>query len=302
MKPITKYLLLLLIFSNQVYAWTIEAQFENGTPGEKAMLPNLDAFYSHANDSKYTNTIKLSGNQSGSVTTVGGDTSGGFGNWGGGWKFPSNLHKDDEIWFRTWVYYPAGWSFECGGCSEGMKFMRIHVGSESGGHVGYHHNYINSGGRLFIGGGVSDAAGNTVFNTYPVWTDPTLRGAAGEDVGPDFPGVAKVTLGEWHAFEQYIKFDPAPGKGVRRTWYDGKLVFEDTLTGTMRSSSDVADLIYIWTYWNNGAPKTQTAYIDDVIITSDRPNNTDSFGNPYIGIGNVTILQPPKPPSAFTSE
>ncbi len=300
MKPITRLFILLLIFSSQVNAWKIEANFENGTPGAKAMLPNNDAFHSHANDSKYTNAIKHSGSQSGSVSIEEGKK--GFGDWGGAWKFPNEFKQGDEIWFRAWVYFPAGWSFSCNGCSEGMKFMRIHVASKSGGHVGYHHNYIGTGGRLFIGGEVKDSAGNSVFDTYPVWTDGTLRGAPGEDVAPSYPGVAKVTLGTWHAFEQYIKFDSTPGKGVSRTWFDGKLVFEDTKTGTMHSSTDVSDVIYIWTYWNNNAPKTQTAFIDDVIVTNEKPSNSDNFGNPYIGTGGVKFISPPKPPNSIFSE
>ncbi len=300
MKHITKLFLLLLIFSSQVNAWTMEANFENGTTGDKAELPNKDAFHGNAGASKYTSTKKHSGKQSGSVSIKKG--SDGFGKWGGTWKFPSKLKRGDEIWFRTWVYFPTGWSFSCDGCAEGMKFMRIRVSSESGGNAGYHHNYINTNGRLYIGGEVKDSAGNTVFSTYPTWTDPTLRGAAGEDVGSKFPGVAKVSLGTWHAFEQYIKFDPTPGKGVRRTWYDGKLVFEDTSTGTMHSSKDFSENIYMLTYWNNGAPKDQTAFIDDVIITSDKPSNSDSFGNPYIGTGNVKFTSPPKPPSSVITE
>jgi len=37
------------------------------------------------------------------------------------------------------------------------------------------------------------------------------------------------------------------------------------------------------TYWNNGAPQTQTSYVDDILITNETPNNTDEFGNPMIG-------------------
>ncbi len=288
-----RYLLpFLILFTGHANAWVITADFEQGNVGDKAMLPNPDAFHSHANDSRYASSPVLSGNQSGSVTVQGGDTSGGFGKWGGSWKFPAPLKENDEIWFRVWVYYPIDFNFSSSS-PEGMKFMRIHVASANGDNEGYHHNYIkqvgNRGG-LFVGGEVIGPDGKTIFDNKPM---NELR-------GNNNTGIAKVTLGQWHAFEQYVKFSSKPGQGIRRTWHNGKLVMEDKQTATLGSSSSISDFIYIWTYWNGGAPKTQTAYIDNVTITSDPPGNTDSNGNLFIGTGNVVIKARPNPPEVTT--
>lgn len=294
MQPVTKFFILLLLFSNQVSAWTIKTTFENGSAGDKAMLPNKDAFHGHANNSKYTTLKKLSGKQSGSVTSIGGDTTGGFGKWGGSWKFDSNLKQGDEIWFRVWVYYPKDFDFSSSS-SEGMKFMRIHVTKQNGDNDGYHHNYISEGGdvgKLYIGGGVRGSDGKTIFENK---TKAELR-------GPSNSGIVQITLGQWHAYEQYVRFDSTPGKGIRRTWYDGQLIMEDKQTATLGASTSYSDLVYMWTYWNGGAPKNQTAYIDDVIITSDQPSNSDSLGNRYIGTGNVKITARPNPPSSVITE
>ena len=35
--------------------------------------------------------------------------------------------------------------------------------------------------------------------------------------------------------------------------------------------------------WNGGAPATQLQYLDDIVITTDQPSNTDAFGNRMIG-------------------
>ena len=96
------------------------------------------------------------------------------------------------------------------------------------------------------------------------------------------------TPGVWHAYEQYVKFSATAGKGIFRFWQDGKLIFEDKITPTLASSSQ-SDFIYLFTYWNNNAPATQSLYIDDAIVTNERPNNTDAAGNPFIGVGNATF-------------
>lgn len=297
MKPILTILFLTqLLFSNHASAWVIKANFENNSVGDKAMLPNLDAFHDTAHNSKYSNSVVHSGSRSGSVTTIAGDkANGGFGKWGGAWKFPRKLKRGDEIWFRVWVYYPTGWSFNCDGCSEGMKFMRIHVASANGGNEGYHHNYINTGnneGRLFIGGEVIGSDGKTIFENK---TMDELR-------GKNSSGVVKVSLGQWHVYEQYVRFDSTPGKGIRRTWFDGNLIMEDKTTATLGASDSVSDFIYIWTYWNGGAPKTQTAYIDDVVITNEIPSNTDTSGNSFIGTGNAKFTARPKPPGILPEQ
>ena len=281
-------LLLLIFFSNYANAWTINANFEDGEVDQKAMLPSLDSFHKAANNSTYTNARKFNGNKSGKVTTAA-DGSGEFGRWGGAWNFESNLKQGDEIWFRVWVYYPNDFKFTSS-TGEGMKFMRIHVASANGKNEGYHHNFISQGknkGKFFVGGEVRDSDGKTIFDNK---SKPELR-------GPDNSGIGQVSLGQWHAYEEYVLFHSTPGKAIRRTWFDGRLVMEDTQTATLGSSTSYSDFIYIWTYWNGGAPKVQSAFIDDVIITSDQPSKTDNNGYPFLGTGNVVILAAPKAPS-----
>ena len=60
----------------------------------------------------------------------------------GSFNFPTELKEGDQVWFRVNVYYPTGWDFDCSGCTEGMKFMRIHTRSSSGANEGYVHTYI----------------------------------------------------------------------------------------------------------------------------------------------------------------
>ncbi len=98
-----------------------------------------------------------------------------------------------------------------------------------------------------------------------------------------------VTKGTWHAFEQYIKFHSVPGQAVYRAWYDGDPIFEDRLTATMKSPADKSDFVYLFTTWNNGAPATQSNYVDDIVVTNVTPSTKDSNGNPFVGLGKVTF-------------
>jgi LysM repeat protein len=66
-------------------------------------------------------------------------------------------------------------------------------------------------------------------------------------------------------------------------WKNGVLIFEDTTSKTLNSSTDVINNAIFMSYWNGGCPKEQTLYIDDVTVTSDTPANQDAQGNRMIG-------------------
>ncbi len=156
--------------------------------------------------------------------------------------------------------------------------MRIHTASSSSANQGYHSTLINGNIELD-----SEVNGKE-------FSANNKKSLGEKNVGN------KVTTGSWQAYEQYIKFSSVSGQGVYRVWQDGKLVFEDLDTATLRSSSSISDLIYLFTYWNNGAPKTQSAYVDDIIVTNERPDTLDANGNPYVGLGDFKSVVAPRPP------
>jgi hypothetical protein len=273
-------LLITLAFSAQAPAWTVKRGFEDGAPGVKAQTP--DSFNGTAGRSSFTSNqaIVLNGNLSGTVTVNQGET--GFGQWGGSFNFPTALKEGQEIWFRVYVMYPTGWDFSCGGCTQGMKFMRIHTASSGGSNEGYMDTLINgdtTGGKIMVG---NEALGPIFFSN--------------NGGGTKYRGTA-IIRDKWYAYEQYLKWSSVPGQGIYRVWQDGNLIFEDLKTATLRSSTSKSDFIYLYTYWNNGAPQTQTSYVDEVVITSDTPPNRDAQGNPLIGVSsNYTYIAPPNPP------
>lgn len=275
-------ILITLAFSAQVPAWTVKRGFEDGAAGVKAETP--DSFDGTAGRSSFTSNqaIVLNGNLSGTVTVNKGEE--GFGFWGGSFDFPTALKEGQEIWFRVYVMYPTGWDFSCGVCSQGMKFMRIHTASSGGSNEGYYSTLIKgglTGGKIVVD---SEVMGVDFWNNNGSGAGLQNRGTA-------------VIRDKWYAYEQYVKWSSVPGQGIHRVWQDGNLIFEDLKTATLRSSTSKSDFIYLYTYWNNGAPQTQTSYVDEVVITSDTPPNRDAQGNPLIGVSsNYTYTAPPNPP------
>ncbi len=240
-------------------AWTVKSNFEDGILGEKAN--GADGFTGAFSKTIYSNAQVHSGSQSAEVGIDAGVT--GFGQWGGSFNFPSALYEGDEIWFRTYLYFPHGFPFSTD--SGFLKTMRIHTVSSNGDNEGYHDILIrDSGDHIVVG---SEITGDWYANN-PDWK---LNG------GP-------TTTGQWHALEHYVKFSSVSGEGITRVWQNGVLIKEDTITKTLGSSTSQSDFIYLFTYWNGGAPATVKAYVDDVIITSETPSNVDAAGNPFIGL------------------
>jgi len=268
-----------LTLASPAFAWVISAGFEGGVVGSKAQSPNPDAFSHSAGDSKYVDSPVLTGSQAGSVSINQGAE--GFGSWGGGFNFPT-LVEGDELWFRTNVYYPEGWDFSCGGCTEGMKFMRVTTKPATGGGVENRLDALIKGGTT--GGliNVSSGAGGFFANNGPIIDDVrvTIRNL-GDPVIRD----------QWYTYEVYVKFSSVENEGVFRVWQNENLLFEDLQTPTLESPTSISNSALLYTFWNNGAPRTQTSYVDDIIITSETPSNTDAFGNPMIGVP-ITVPEP----------
>jgi len=51
-----------------------------------------------------------------------------------------------------------------------------------------------------------------------------------------------------------------------------QLIYEDRIDKTLKTSTDKAWAFLIFTYWNGGAPQTQSMYIDDLIISTEPPS------------------------------
>lgn len=259
---------------SQLYAWTRTADFEGGTVGDYAIGSN--ALTGRAGQATYANKFPHTGTRALQAHVKAGKNA-----YGGRIAYPSVLREGDEVWYRAYWYYPAGFDFTTN--AVGLKTMRINTEDSSGNSSGYLSIYRSqNNGRVRPHGEVVTQDFNTwLYNNYP-------GGTTGQVIG----------TGVWHCFEMYVKFSSVPGKGVYRIWQNGKLVFEDTVNKTLASSTSKSTFVLIGNYFNGGAPKDEDAYVDDIVITNQRPSQTDSHGNPMIGLAGAPIIAPPNPPGS----
>lgn len=255
-----------LFVSLSAYGWTIELDFEQNTAGQRCAFDDAanQSFVSTARASNGTRSCEFNINQGAT----------GFGDWGGIVDLPSNLTSGDEIWIRVKTYWPTGFNYDSTSEGNRLKFIRLHTRTSSDSNQGYDDWYINPQGA----------------------TQPFRFIFEGEQVWEPF-GTAndRITHDTWETYEIYMKLDSVSvdngGQARIRVWKNGNLMEEITGRKTLVSSASYADLLYFFTYWNGGAPKTQSMYVDEIVLTSDTPTSTDNNGNPFVGMGET----PPRP-------
>lgn len=234
-------------------------------------------------------------------------------------NFSPSLDAGDEVWVRWYEYFP----------DNGRDFMWANGDNVDGG----------SGALKWMRFEYTNKARMTLeMNSTPNCTAPCTNGMTslapdymvGENMGwLLFEGrhnpvqafmshfsspVPKFSRGAWHAIQVYMRLSKGDsahgdGNGLIRVWID------DTLTGefnrntlpTVGHSSEGAKIRSVWwgNYWNGGFPVNQYWYMDEAIVTTDRPNTTDSGGRPYIhpqtrvaDFGTPSsLVPPPNPPS-----
>lgn len=265
---LTARVLLLLAgwcLSMNAIAWTKELNFNDGTAGQKAENSS-DSFDSAAGLSFYSTAQSAEGGMSAELNIRAGETA--FGLWGGIISHPTKLRKGDEIWVRVKTYMPEG--FDYGSYSAGgrLKFLRVHTKSDSVGNYGYNDWYISGKNSSEVFGFIYEG------EQYWSWFGSNAD---------------RPVLGKWETYEMYLKFDDVPvskgGQARIRVWKNGKLLKDITDRKTLVNSSAYAEGTYLFTYWNGGAPKTQKMWVDDIVVTSDRPSRRDAQGNPFVGTG-----------------
>lgn len=237
--------------------------FEDGAPGQSA---RGDTAFSDAMDTTYSNERTFAGNQSGRMTVTGGSTA--YGEWGGIRSLPARPKEGEEMWLRAAIYFPTTFDYSA---NPWLKFLRIHTMSDARSNQGYLDLYILNNGKL--------SYNNEVTETV------------------DYIASEPLQKGKWETYEVYVKFSSVAGQGMYRVWQNGKLVHENSSRKTLSGSTSYSDAVYIFTYWNGGAPKSQQAFVDDVVITTTRPSARDEKGNPMVGPAPYGAKRPSAPAS-----
>jgi hypothetical protein len=265
----------LAVASGTANAWTIERNMDSLSVGAFAGEGFFDPV-------KVSSDVAYSGTKSAKLPVSGGTDA--WGSFGGVFTFPQAMARGAEAWFRVRVYWPQGFDYTAPGAGGRLKFLRFHTATSGGSNIGYDDIYINGPG--------SNPQFQYIYETVDQWV--TLGGAA-----------EQIKFGVWETYEFYVKFDTASvaqgGQGRVRFWKNGNLVRDITDKVTLSQSTGKIDSALLFTYWNGNAPKTQSLYVDDVVITNDTPASRDSLGNPFIGMGAAGPSVPTKQPNPPSS-
>jgi len=248
-------------------AWTIEANYEGQQIGEQC--EKWDAKVPTVSDVE-----SFSGSKSCRISINAGST--GWDGWGGIFNHPKKLIKGDEVWVRIRIFMPVGFDYKVTGSGNRLKFVRLHTRNTQNSNFGY----ID---WLMIHSDYSNKPFGYIYEGEAKWS------MYGESV--DYP-----EIGKWESYEFYVKFDDITanngGQARVRTWKNGKLLANITDRITLKTADAYSEATYFFTWWNAGSPKTQEMYIDDLIVTTERPAMVDEFGNPSISGGDVAPGEP----------
>ena len=235
-----------LFVSGQAFAWTISSNFESGTVG--ALAQGTSGFDYAASRTTFASGVANSGSKSAKMAWQAGDE--GFSSCTGQFNFPSAVTNGGQVWARGYFYFASPWSWQSRtGTYSMIKVFRI---------------LSNSGGMDSI---LSDSDGAVVLGNEPAQVQTVLN--------------ASMDVNKWQCLEIYIKASAT--SGIFRIWKNGILVGESIGPITLASSSNYFNGIYVMSQWNNAPAQNQTEYLDDFVVTTDKPSNVDAKGNPMIG-------------------
>jgi len=248
---ILKIMLITIVFtSGDAFAWTRSSNFDSGSAGQNAI--GTSGFDYAGRATTYSTDFSVSGTKSAKMLWTQG--SEGFAEDHGEYSIQT-VPNGGNIWIRGYFYFPSGFDFTASPVS---KFIRLKL--STGGYVSLLFNAnvpsTPNVGKLIVGND------SVAYN----WQQDIQNSA--------------ISTGSWHCVEMHLRLSTtAP---ILRAWLDGNLVYNDTSNVQVLSGTN-ANLIYIMTNWNGGVPKTQSEYMDDIVITTDTPSQVDSKGNSMIG-------------------
>lgn len=198
--------------------------------------------------------------------------------WGLAGRLNNRLVQGDEIWIRFRTFFPTGYDFTA---SPHLKFFRIDQGTTaSGGHGAHIDWYIRFLGQA----GDTNNVGYFDFIQEDIqsWLYDTTTVPTG------------IVRNQWQTWNIYYKLHATAASARIRLWRDSSLLVDVNTRATLGASGNVvgcktdgsAQGIMFSTYWNGGAPATQTCYVDDweIATNASPPTSTDSGGRIWIGL------------------
>ncbi|HAR41713.1 MAG TPA: hypothetical protein DCS07_03650 [Bdellovibrionales bacterium] len=256
--------LAVLCFPALALAWTVTADFDNtGFSGSGSFSGNNGSYVTVSTDRA------AYGTKSAKMYMSKGD----------GGTYGSLTHPlvttGAEVWARAYYYFASPWSWgnAINAPDSAIKVFRpIHfeVPPDQSWYLSVFGNSYN---QIML----SNEAG-----------DAQPRASVGFDID------------KWQCIDMYVKLSAT--QGIFRIWKNEQLIVEDIASRTMPFAGAVSDgIAYVMSNWNNGTAQAQTMYVDEVIITTERPSKVDANKYPLIGYVGAPTAQPkPKAPTGLS--
>lgn len=236
--------------------WDILRDFESGIPGANAT--GVDAFSGSSGLSVYTTEQAAAGSQSVKMTTLQGSEAA-F-DFGGIVNFTTPAYQTDTVWIRLKTFLPETFSIVTPG-NGSLKYLRIRKRTAAQTHVGYFDFQMRD-----------DTYSNTRYRMIQ-------EGVAANwvNLGPNSP----VPRGVWVDHTLCLFLHATVGVARVRFWENATLLVDTTTLPTLVNATDEAYAFYLYTYWNGGAPQTQSCYADDIRIAK---NGTPTWATDLEGV------------------
>jgi hypothetical protein len=185
--------------------------------------------------------------------TVQGGTDG-FGLWGGIIRFPQKVREGDDLWIQLYIFMPTDFVVLTPG-NGSLKFLRIRTTTSAGANAGFNDIQIQDDGN---------------------WESEFRMIKERQDRWFNFGAVGSFPKGQWHRITANLSISSVPssagGRSRVRVWQNGILLVDEPRMQTLSTSTDVADALYLFTYWNGNAPKTQSLWVDQLRIANGLPS------------------------------
>lgn len=282
----------MVILPHSGFAMNISITGDNALSGESAVnadcnLYGEQSFTSDGSRTIYTNEKSYSSSIGIKLTAPKGKT--GFGSFGGIIKFTNckdvdgrRLVKGDEVWARVRLYIPSDWEFNSGR----NKFLRFRASQGEG-----DQSFAEGHDDLYIDGN----PGAKNWQPYHFIFEGEQKWYSMGDESHFFK------RDSWTTVEYYLRFDDKTetegGKAHVRVWIDGELIGDTGDRRTLQTAKSYVESLYFFTYYGNEtSPKDQSIYVDDLLITTEKPLTFDSHGNRFLGVGKPSTRPSPSNP------
>lgn len=193
--------------------------------------------------------------------------------YGGTKNMPQGVTAGETVWYRVYLYMPSTLSLSYGDTQgDGFGWNKFMVMSQ----------YDHGAPRMYV----QPASAYKVDYGQPNFYATGLYVNHG-DLGAYCQlknGTYTFPRDRWFALQMAWKVETNTSAWIR-VWSDQEFVGECAGGGQVPSGYEVHSF-GIGNYWNGGAwiqgGSTADFWIDDVVVTKQRPNTTDAGGRPYI--------------------